>query len=93
MYNKTYVLAVYAERKYYYHMFAVITNMAEIEKGISPEFKDLLNKFQKDIANSYLEASDLYHEIVYEHCVQKEMGMHSMKRMHKNILEVQNYDQ
>lgn len=66
MYNESYITAVYAERKRHWHMLNTISNMAALEKGISPEFKDLVRKFQKEMDDLYMESSDIYHEILHE---------------------------
>lgn len=67
MYNKSYISAVYAERKRHWHMLNAISSVAALEKGASPEFKELVRKFQKEMDDLYMESSDIYHEVFYEY--------------------------
>ena len=41
MYDESNIVAVYAERKRFWHVMNAISNTAELEKGISLEFRNL----------------------------------------------------
>lgn len=63
MNNIPVITAVYFERRYFWHMIHSITDMVEMEEHISPEFRNLVSKFQKEMDDLYLDVSDTYHEV------------------------------